>query len=120
MGHDPPVPAGSCRRAEGRAGGPAVEHGDGAGARSYWASRRRRSRGGEDERLMFRVGVTRDFLRPDGTVGFGDIGLGRLDEAGIAWDFLPDADGEIRPDHARDFDGLLVLAPRVTARTVEG
>ena len=24
---------------------------------------------------MFRVGVTRDFLKPDGTCGFGDIGL---------------------------------------------
>src|SRR4051794_14287317 len=87
---------------------------------TIYRSRRGHRRGAEGGRFMFRVGVTRDFLGPDGTVGFGDIGLGRLDEAGIAWDFLPDLDGEIHPEHARDFDGLLVLAPRVTARTVEG
>jgi D-3-phosphoglycerate dehydrogenase len=69
---------------------------------------------------MFRVGVTRDFLGPDGSVGFGDIGLDRLGEAGVAWGFLPDSDGEVRAEHARDFDGLLVLAPRVTERTVAG
>src|SRR5262245_31760208 len=69
---------------------------------------------------MFRVGVTRDFLGPDGTIGYGDIGLDALKEAGVAWEFLADSDGEVRPEHARDFDGLLVLAPRVAARTVEG
>ena len=26
-------------------------------------------------RSPFRVGLTRDFLKPDGTIGFGDIGL---------------------------------------------
>jgi phosphoglycerate dehydrogenase-like enzyme len=69
---------------------------------------------------MYRVGVTRDFLGVDGAIGFGDIGLDRLSETGVAWEFLSDSDGEIRPEHARDFDGLLVLAPRVTDRTVEG
>ena len=29
----------------------------------------------------FRIGVTRDFLKADGTLGFGDIGLDLLDEA---------------------------------------
>ena len=28
----------------------------------------------------FRIGVTRDFLKPDGTLGFGDIGLELLDQ----------------------------------------
>jgi hypothetical protein len=38
----------------------------------------------------FRVGLTRDFLREDGTIGWGDIGLGALDEAdGLKWEFLP-------------------------------
>ncbi len=69
---------------------------------------------------MFQIGVTRDFLGPDGSIGFGDIGLDLLDGAGIAWEFLPDSEGEISPEHARRFDGLLVLAPRVTGRTVEG
>lgn len=69
---------------------------------------------------MFRVGVTRDFLKPDGTPGFGDIGLSLLDEAGVPWDYLPPAAGELPPDAARDYDGLLVLAPRVTPATLAG
>lgn len=44
----------------------------------------------------FRVGLTRDFLREDGTVGWGDIGLGALDEAGgIEWEFLPEGGQEL-------------------------
>jgi len=34
------------------------------------------------------VGLTRDFLSSDGSISFGDIGLGALDEAeGVEWDF---------------------------------
>jgi D-3-phosphoglycerate dehydrogenase len=68
---------------------------------------------------MFRVGVTRDFLGPGGGMDFGDIGLGLLDAAGIAWEFLSDVGEEIQPEYAESFDGLFVLTPRVTARTVE-
>jgi D-3-phosphoglycerate dehydrogenase len=69
----------------------------------------------------FRVGVTRDFLRPDGTLAFGDIGLDLFDTAGdIAWEFLPEDLPELNPDQVRGFDGLLVLAPRITTRTLEG
>src|SRR5579871_6632609 len=66
---------------------------------------------------MFRVGVTGDFLKADGTLGFGDIGLELFEESEVSWDFLP-VGAEILPEEARDYDGLLVLAPRVTARTV--
>lgn len=69
---------------------------------------------------MFRVGLTRDFLKPDGTIGFGDIGLDLFAGTGIAWEFLPTLDRDIIPQHARDYDGLLVLGPNVTARTLEG
>ena len=31
----------------------------------------------------FRVGVTRDFLKPDGSLGFGDIGLAALEQASV-------------------------------------
>lgn len=67
---------------------------------------------------MFRVGVTDDLLKPDGTPGFGDIGLDLLDRAGIAWKFMPASGGEIALERADEFDGLLVLASRVSARTV--
>ena len=35
----------------------------------------------------FRVGLTADFLKPDGTIGFGDIGVETLDQVpGIEWE----------------------------------
>lgn len=69
----------------------------------------------------FRVGVTRDFLLPDGTLGFGDIGLSLLDEAeGVEWEFLAEKTAELRPDQVADFDGLLCLGPRVTQATLAG
>jgi phosphoglycerate dehydrogenase-like enzyme len=69
----------------------------------------------------FRVGLTRDFLRPDGTLGYGDIGLDLLDQApNVEWEFLAENTVELRADQVRDYDALLVLAPRVTAATVEG
>jgi D-3-phosphoglycerate dehydrogenase len=69
----------------------------------------------------FRVGVTRDFLQPDGTVAFGDIGLGKLDDApGVQWEFLKENVTELTPHHASDYNALLVLAPRVTAATLAG
>jgi phosphoglycerate dehydrogenase-like enzyme len=70
---------------------------------------------------MFRVGLTRDFLRPDGTLGFGDIGLGLLDgKPGITHEFLAENTRELRPDQIRGYDALAVLAPRVTSETLKG
>lgn len=70
---------------------------------------------------MFRVGLTRDFLKPDGTMGFGDVGLGALDRApGVEWDVLVEDTRQLRADQIRGYDALLVLAPRVTAETLEG
>ena len=69
----------------------------------------------------FRVGLTRDFLKPDGSLGYGDIGLGLLEErAGVEWEFLVEDTTELRPDQVRDYDALLVLTPRVSAETLEG
>lgn len=69
----------------------------------------------------FRVGLTRDFLKPDGTLGFGDIGLELLDQApGVEWEFLLENTPELTPEQVRDYDALLVLAPKVTAATLAG
>jgi D-3-phosphoglycerate dehydrogenase len=68
----------------------------------------------------FRVGITRDFFNSRGEIGFGDIGLGMLDEAGIAWEFLPEYRRELGADQIRDFDAMIVLTPRVTAATLAG
>ncbi|MBM3995630.1 MAG: dehydrogenase [Planctomycetes bacterium] len=67
-----------------------------------------------------RVCLTRDFLNPDGSPGFGDIGLQRLDDAGIAWEYLAERTPELRPDQVRDHEALLLLGPQVTAATLDG
>jgi D-3-phosphoglycerate dehydrogenase len=67
----------------------------------------------------FRVGVTRDFLRPDGSLGFGDIGLGLLDAADdVEWEFLAEDVRELRAEQVAAYHGLLVQAPKVTAASL--
>jgi len=69
----------------------------------------------------FRVGLTRDFLKPDGTLGFGDIGLSALEQAdGISWEFMAASSAELLPEEIRDYDALLLLAPRLTAQSLAG
>jgi D-3-phosphoglycerate dehydrogenase len=69
----------------------------------------------------FRVGITRDFLKADGTLAFGNIGLDLLDRApGITREFLESHSPELQPEQIRGFDALLVLAPSVTAATLTG
>lgn len=71
--------------------------------------------------VAFRVGITSDFLKPDGKLGFGDIGLSLLDEApGVEWEFLAASNAELSVAEICDYDALLVLAPRVTAATLDG
>lgn len=67
----------------------------------------------------FRIGVTRDFLNAQGDLVFGDIGLTLLEsQPGVTVEFLPDYGIELPATVGRDFDALLVLAPRVTASTL--
>jgi phosphoglycerate dehydrogenase-like enzyme len=73
----------------------------------------------------FRVGLTRDFLKTDGSLAFQDIGLDVLERTpGVTWDFLPlesqpsGATSELHPVQAWNYDALLVLAPRVSAATL--
>ena len=69
----------------------------------------------------FRVGITRDFLKPDGSLGFGDIGLDVLvANSRIEREFLPDYGSELPAEVADQFDALLVLAPKVSAATLDG
>lgn len=69
----------------------------------------------------FRVGVTRDFLKPDGSMAFKDIGLDLLEATpGVGWEFLAEVTPELRADQVRGYDALLVLAPAVSAATLGG
>src|SRR4030067_474103 len=69
----------------------------------------------------FRIRITRDFLRPDGTSVYGDFGLDLLkNAANVEWDYLPEVVPELRPEDVRVCDVLLVDGPRLTARSLEG
>ena len=71
--------------------------------------------------MTFRLGITRDFTNADGSLGFGDIGLSLLDEhPAIQREFLAEHYTELPLDVADRYDALMILGPRVTARTLAG
>lgn len=71
--------------------------------------------------VPFRVGITRDFLKPDGTVGWGDIRLDLLDNApDLTWEFMPEASRELTPAQIAGYDAVIVLGPKVTEATFAG
>ena len=69
---------------------------------------------------QFRVAVTHDLGELDATLD-ADVGLSVLEQAGgVTYEVIPTASGPIEPGVLADFDGLLLLKPRVTAETLEG
>ena len=68
----------------------------------------------------FRVGVTRDVLRPDGTLVFAPIGLEALDRPGFAQSFLDEDRRELTPDQLGDLDALFHFSPVVSAASLDG
>jgi phosphoglycerate dehydrogenase-like enzyme len=68
----------------------------------------------------FRVGFSADFCRDDGTLAFPDIGLSVLDSTqGIVYEFLKEYRAEYAPSQIVDYDVLISLKPRVTAKSLE-
>jgi phosphoglycerate dehydrogenase-like enzyme len=69
----------------------------------------------------FRVGLSADFLDPQGAPAFPDIGLSLLDGIpGLTYEFLPEYHAEYLPEQLRDYDVLISLKPRVTAASLQG
>lgn len=68
----------------------------------------------------FRVGITRDNLKPDGRPIFGEAAFDILHAAGIEYEFLPDHEPELSPETASRYDALAVMLAKVTRRTVSG
>lgn len=68
----------------------------------------------------YRIGYTADFLTPSGSVGWGDIGLARLEGIpDVDVSFLPRQEPVLSAELAADFDALGVLAPKVSAELVD-
>jgi len=69
---------------------------------------------------VFRVGVTRDLRRPDGTLAFAPLDLGALERAGIAWSFLEQEAQPLTPALLDGLDGLYHLGALVTEASLDG
>ena len=68
----------------------------------------------------FRVGITRDFLKPDGSSDLDDIAAPLFNNAGLEWEYI-DANTQVLSDeHVKNYDALLVLGAGITAETLSG
>lgn len=71
------------------------------------------------ERNVFKVGVSRDLLMPNGEPCFNPAAFDVLKgNAAIDWEWIPEVVAEITPDIAARYDGLHLNLPRVSAASV--
>ena len=69
----------------------------------------------------FRIGITRDVLKPNSTELFTDLGLEMLDGIpGVEYEIFPENKAVVTPDQIKDYDGVISLAPRYTRDTFGG
>jgi phosphoglycerate dehydrogenase-like enzyme len=68
----------------------------------------------------FHVGVTRDLLRPDGSLVFAPVDLGLLDRPGFVRSFLDEDRAELTPDQLDGLDALFHFSPAVSAASLDG
>ena len=69
----------------------------------------------------FRLGLTADFYRPDGQLQYADIGLDRVQSVpSFAVRALSEHQPELIPAQLQNLDGVIVLSPRVTAKSLQG
>ena len=69
----------------------------------------------------FRVALSQDFVKPDGTPAFPSFDLAPLtDDPRIDWAFVPVTDGRIDKSHMADFDALILLGAKFDADSFPG
>ena len=68
----------------------------------------------------FRVGITRDNIKPDGKPIFDESAFKVLRDAGIDYEFLPEIEAELTPETASKYDALAVMLAKVSRKTVSG
>jgi phosphoglycerate dehydrogenase-like enzyme len=70
---------------------------------------------------MFRVGLTRDFLTPQGALTYRDIGLDILDDAdGLTYEFMKEYRSPVTADMLGGYDAVISLAPAYNAESFRG
>ncbi len=73
-----------------------------------------------DQEERFRIGVTRDVRRPDGTLVFAPFDLSALEVDGVSWAFLSVDARPLTPELLSGIDGLYHFSATLTAASVEG
>ena len=68
----------------------------------------------------FRVGITRDNLKPDGSPIFDQSAFKILADPRIEYEFLTELESELKPETAAKYDALCVMLAKVTRKTVSG
>ena len=66
----------------------------------------------------FRVALSSDFLRPDGSPAYPMFDLSPLTAAGIGHTYVPARDGVMLADDLADFDALILLGHRFDSRSI--
>lgn len=69
---------------------------------------------------VFRVGVTPDFLKPDGSSDLDDIASPLFEEAGLEWEYIEGNATVLTSTQVRNYDALLVLGAGITEETLSG
>ena len=69
------------------------------------------------QKSEFRVGITRDFLKPDGSSDLDNIARPLFDKAGLYWEYIAENTPTLTAAQVRDYDALLVLGTGITADT---
>ena len=68
----------------------------------------------------FRIGITRDVMREDGTPVFDPRALEIFNDPRVAWEFIPENTKELTAEHGARYDALCVFNPKVPAAVVSG
>ena len=66
----------------------------------------------------FRIGITRDNLKPNGKPIFDESAFKILGDPRIEYEFLPEIEPELTPETAAKYDALAVMLAKVTRKTV--
>jgi D-3-phosphoglycerate dehydrogenase len=73
-----------------------------------------------DRQRSFRIGVTRDVRRPDGSFTFAPFDLSALEVDGVEWAFLAEDARPLSPELLADLDGLYHFSAPVTEDSLKG
>lgn len=68
----------------------------------------------------FKVGITRDFMKPDGSSDLDDIAKPLFENAGLDWEYIAENTPVLSGEQIKEYDALLVLGTAITSHTFVG